>query len=83
MVVSHWIEMGLTDENLVRAIAINPDNSDEIIVGTEYLSHKIYKSANGGQTWQLKRSDIAAVQEFLYDPRDSRAESMQLPKGMA
>jgi len=68
----HWIEMGLTKENTIRAIAINPDNSNEIIVSTtESLSNKIYRSDDGGEIWQLVISDIAAVKEFVYDPRDS------------
>jgi len=67
-----WHTMGLTETNFVHAIAINPDNSDEILAGGGFWDGSIYKSTDGGDTWQEKISDFAFVQDIAYDPRDSR-----------
>jgi len=68
----HWQTKGLTETNFVEAIAVNPDNSNEILVGGGYSDGRIYKSTDGGNTWQVKVSDIAFVQEIVYDPRNPR-----------
>ncbi len=65
-----WINKGLTDENFVDCIAINPYNSDEILVGAGYSSGNIYKSNDCGESWVKKDSSIAFVFEIKYDPRN-------------
>jgi len=67
-----WQVMGLTETNFVEAIAINPDNSDEILAGGGFWDGSIFKSTDGGSTWQEKTSDIAFVQDIVYDPRNPR-----------
>lgn len=69
---AHWQTMGLTETNFVEAIAINPDDSDEILAGGGVWDGSIYKSTDGGNTWQAKVSDIALVQDIVYDPRNPR-----------
>jgi photosystem II stability/assembly factor-like uncharacterized protein len=68
----HWQVMGLTEENFVHAIAINPNNSDEILVGAGFFDGKLYKSTDGGSSWEVKLSEIAFVQDIVLDPRDSQ-----------
>jgi photosystem II stability/assembly factor-like uncharacterized protein len=67
----HWQVKGLTEANFVDAIAVNPDNSDEILVGAGYSSGNIYKSTDGGDTWEIKIEEIAFVRDIVYDPRNS------------
>ena len=67
-----WHVMGLTETNFVEAIAVNPLDSDEILVGGGFWEGSIYKSTDGGETWQEKISGIAFVQDFVYDPRNPR-----------
>jgi len=66
----YWVSKGLTDENFVHSIAINPDNSNEILVGAGFYDGNIYKSTNGGENWVKKDSAIAFVFDIKYDPRD-------------
>ncbi len=68
----HWQVKGLTETNFVEAIAVNPANNNEILVGAGYSYGRIYKSTDGGNTWQVKVSGIAFVQDIVYDPRNSR-----------
>ena len=66
-----WTSKGLTGEDMVHCIAINPNNSNEILVGSEnYSGGNIYKSSNGGDNWVKKDSMIAYVFDIKYDPRD-------------
>jgi len=67
-----WQVKGLTETNFVEAIAVNPGNSNEILVGAGYSDGRIYKSTDGGNTWGVKTSGIAFVQDIVYDPRNSR-----------
>ena len=67
----HWQVKGLTEANFVDSIAVNPDNSDEILVGAGYSSGNIYKSTDGGDTWEIKIEEIAFVRDIVYDPRNS------------
>jgi photosystem II stability/assembly factor-like uncharacterized protein len=66
----HWQVMGLTETNFVDAIAVHPLDSDEILAGGGFSDGRIYKSVDGGITWQEKASGIAFVQSIAYDPRD-------------
>jgi len=58
------------------AIAIRPGSGNTILVGTgDYRgaggrSGEIYKSTNGGQTWQLKYRGKSTITDFVYDPRN-------------
>ncbi|UPQ80308.1 glycosyl hydrolase [Flavobacterium azooxidireducens] len=53
-----WKNMGLTDSHHIGKIEINPNNSNEIVVGvTGHLYSKntergIYKSTDGGNSWR-------------------------------
>ncbi|WP_431132821.1 VPS10 domain-containing protein [Psychroserpens mesophilus] len=52
-----WKNMGLTDSHHIGRILINPNNSDEVVVGvTGHLyspnqERGIYKTIDGGKTW--------------------------------
>ncbi|MBI5530319.1 MAG: hypothetical protein HY918_02355 [Candidatus Doudnabacteria bacterium] len=50
--------------NAVRAIAINPNNPNQIIIGT--TSGSIIKSADGGISWQLARNFSDRVNRMLW-----------------
>ncbi len=66
-----WVSKGLTGEDMVDCIAINPNNSNEILVGSEgYSGGNIYKSTDGGENWVKKDSEIACVFDIKYDPRN-------------
>jgi len=67
----HWQSSGLADENFVEAISVMPGNSSEILVGAGFWSGNIYKSIDGGTTWEKKLSDIGFVKCLVRDPRDS------------
>ncbi|MFV8225198.1 WD40/YVTN/BNR-like repeat-containing protein, partial [Christiangramia aquimixticola] len=55
-----WEYMGLPDSHHISRVLINPENSDEIIVGVTghlYTPNKergIYKTTDGGKTWSNK-----------------------------
>lgn len=67
----HWQVKGLTNETPVEAIAVNPNNSNEILAGGSRVGEgRIYKSTDGGNSWHLKLSGIAQVQDFVFDPRN-------------
>ena len=52
-----WINVGLLDSHHVSRILINPNNTDEVIVGvighlySSNLERGIFKTINGGETW--------------------------------
>ncbi len=68
----HWHVKGLTETNFVEAIAVNPQDSDDILAGGGFWTGGIYRSIDGGDTWQQKISEIAFVQDILHDPRNPR-----------
>jgi hypothetical protein len=68
---ANWVEIGLTDESIVSAVAIHPENSNVIFAGVGYGIGKIVKSIDGGETWETKIEGIAMPTEFLFDPRGS------------
>lgn len=53
-----WKHMGLPDSQHIGRIVINPENSDEVVIGvTGHLyspneNRGIYKTSNGGETWE-------------------------------
>jgi photosystem II stability/assembly factor-like uncharacterized protein len=66
-----WISKGLTGNNGIRAIAVKPGNSNEILVGTDDLGKgTIYKSTDGGSTWQIKTSGIGSPFKITYNPQN-------------
>lgn len=52
-----WKHMGLTDSHHIGRILINPENTDEVLVGvmghlySQNEERGIYKTQDGGQTW--------------------------------
>ena len=72
-----WQVKGFVDVPDVDAIAVRPGDSNTILVGTgEYRgtsgsrSGEIYKSTDGGQTWQLKYRGKGTVADIKHDPRN-------------
>ena len=69
-----WTNMGLHDSHHIGRILINPNNPDELVVGvTGHLyspnnERGIYKTKDGGQTWQAKnkglKAEISASRSF-------------------
>jgi photosystem II stability/assembly factor-like uncharacterized protein len=68
----HWQARGLDQENFVEAISVMPGNSSEILAGAGFGSGSIYKSTDGGATWQKRLADIGFVKSLVRDPRDPR-----------
>ncbi len=70
-----WVLKGLDndfDAHKILSIAINPDNSDVIFAGTGTSGPgSIYRTTNGGATWEQKITDIGWVYKIAYDPRNS------------
>lgn len=68
----HWQVKGFTAyaSLAVEAIAVHPQNSNIILVGASSGEGAIYKSTDGGSTWQPKIEGIAPVQQFVFDPRN-------------
>jgi hypothetical protein len=58
--------------NAITAIAVRPGNGNVLLVGIgyDYATGSIYKSADGGLTWQLKWRGQGRVSSIKYDPRD-------------
>jgi photosystem II stability/assembly factor-like uncharacterized protein len=71
-----WVNMGLTDSHHISNILINPNNSNEIVVGVVgHLYSKneergVYKSTDGGQTWAqtLFVNDQSGIIELEVSP---------------
>jgi photosystem II stability/assembly factor-like uncharacterized protein len=66
---ANWELKGLHDD-FIEAIAVQPGDSDTILVGARFTEGDIYKSTDGGNSWQLKLSGIAPVKQIIFDPRD-------------
>jgi photosystem II stability/assembly factor-like uncharacterized protein len=58
--------------NPIRAIAVRPGNSNVLLVGVgkDYTTGDIYKSSNGGATWQLAWRGAGWIGSIQYDPRN-------------
>ncbi|TVZ52310.1 WD40/YVTN/BNR-like repeat-containing protein [Dokdonia sp. Hel_I_53] len=73
-----WENMGLTDSHHIGKILINPDNTNEVIVGS--LGHLystnnergIFKTMDGGLTWKktLFINDETAIIDIDHDPKN-------------
>lgn len=62
----------------LRALAVNPRNSDEIVF---VAGHTFYKSVNNGDTWSVVPLDVdREVSALAYDPFDSRILYLGLRK---
>ena len=70
----NWVLKGLNDDfdaHKILSIAINPNNSNAIFAGTGTSGPgSIYRTINGGATWEQKITDISWVYKIAYDPRN-------------
>ncbi len=64
----NWQVMGLTDDNFVYSIAVDPYDSDNILTGGGFWDGTLYRSIDGGQTWTTILDGIAFVSDIVYDP---------------
>ena len=75
---STWQNMGLTASERISKVVIHPNNSDIVWVAaqgplwTSGGERGLYKSTNGGQTWQktLGDSEWVGVTDLVVDPRN-------------
>ncbi len=71
-----WQYKGFLDMPDVDAVAVRPGDSNTILVGTgDYRGSGgrtggIYKSTDGGQTWQPKQLGASTITDFVFDPRN-------------
>ncbi|WP_422858303.1 VPS10 domain-containing protein [Flagellimonas sp. S174] len=73
-----WQNMGLLDSHHIGRILINPNNSDEVVVGvTGHLyspnqERGVYKTTDGGQTWQktLFVDDVTGIIDLAHSPNN-------------
>ena len=70
-----WQVKGFVDVHVVDAIAVRPGDSNMILASTGDPGPggrvgQIYKSTDGGQTWQLKYRGKSMITDFVYDPRN-------------
>lgn len=73
-----WQNMGLTDSHHIGSILINPNNSDELVVGvighlyTHNAQRGVFKTTDGGKTWQktLFINDKTGVIEVAVAPNN-------------
>lgn len=73
-----WKNMGLKDSHHISSILINPENPDEIVVGSvghlysKNAERGIFKSGDGGKTWAktLFVNDQSGIIELVEDPND-------------
>lgn len=73
-----WENMGLHDSHHISAILINPNNSNEIVVGalghlySENEERGIFKTADGGRTWNksLYVDSGTGIVELVEDPKN-------------
>ena len=71
-----WQFKGFLDMPDVDAVAVKPGDSNTILVGTgDYRGSsgrtgEIWKSTDGGLTWQRKYRDKSTITDFVFDPRN-------------
>ena len=73
-----WQNMGLNDSHHIGRILINPENTDEVVVGSLghlYSSNEergIYKTTDGGKSWQktLYINTEAGIIDVAYAPNN-------------
>ena len=73
-----WQNMGLRDSHHIGRILINPNNSDEVVIGvTGHLyspnqERGIYKTIDGGKTWSQKLfvDDMSGIIDLQTNPKN-------------
>ena len=73
-----WTNVGLPDSHHIGRILINPNNSDEVVIGVTghlYSPSKergIYKTTDGGKTWSQKLfvDDVSGIIDVQYAPNN-------------
>ncbi len=73
-----WVNVGLPDSHHIGRILINPNNSDEVVIGVTghlYSSNNergIYKTTDGGKTWEQKLfvDDVSGVIDVQHAPNN-------------
>ena len=71
-----WENMGLPDSHHIGRILINPDNSDELVVGvlghlySSNVERGVYKTSDGGKTWKktLFINDVSGIIDVAHAP---------------
>lgn len=74
-----WSNIGLENTRIISDIAIDPNNSNVLYVGTMGIpfykdrNRGLYKSSNGGITWQqtLFINDSTGISNVVIDPSES------------
>ena len=74
----NWINIGLTDSHHIGKVKINPDNSNEIIVGalghlySTNMQRGIFKTIDGGKTWsqKLEINEKTGIVDIDIDPEN-------------
>ncbi len=75
-----WQNIGLKDHGIISKVVVDPNNAQTVYAGTMGVPGKtdinrgLYKSTDGGQTWQriLFIAQNAGVIDFDLDPSDSQ-----------
>ncbi|PIA79247.1 glycosyl hydrolase [Gaetbulibacter sp. 4G1] len=73
-----WVNVGLPDSHHIGRILINPNNSDEVVIGVTghlYSSNNergIYKTTDSGKTWKQKLfiDDVSGVIDVQHAPNN-------------
>ena len=73
-----WTNVGLTDSHHIGRILINPNNSDEVVIGVTghlYSPNKergIYKTTDGGKNWKQKLfvDDVSGIIDVQHAPNN-------------
>jgi photosystem II stability/assembly factor-like uncharacterized protein len=74
----NWENIGLTDSHHIGKVKINPNNSNEIIVGalghlySTNIQRGIFKTIDGGKTWsqKLEINDKTGIVDIDIDPEN-------------
>ncbi len=73
-----WVNVGLPDSHHIGRILINPNNSEEVVIGVTghlYSPNKergIYKTTDGGKTWEQKLfiDDVSGIIDVQHAPNN-------------
>jgi len=74
----NWKNMGLIDSHHIGRILINPNNPDEVVIGSTghlYSPNKergVYKTTDGGKTWSQKLyvDDMSGIIDLAHSPNN-------------
>jgi photosystem II stability/assembly factor-like uncharacterized protein len=64
----------------IRSIAIQPNNSDVLLVGTEFSLNGVFRSVDGGKTWKQVLTN-AQGRTVLFDPTNGSTAYASLCNG--